>query len=302
MNPNAPTTPELQTPGPCNMYFQEHYLSPEKNCKYQFGLGDSPTHTHTDFYEFALITKGMFINDYGGKDRPLTKNTLIFFGIGQTHGIYVGEPESIHFSFIVERAYFEDFCNRHFQSHPEMMSTAYLENRLTHEQTEYLTSIVNHMQNTPGQDHADQLNLFLYNALFYTFLRAPLKASPDLEESDTNKYIKDMVHHFDVFDYVNTNVSAIYSSYPLSQSTLIKQFKKYTGYTIVQYRHIKRMQYAAQMLTVYKCSVTEVAAMIGISSLSYFSKKFKEHFGVLPSEYYRRSVNYRWNKRKKDEP
>lgn len=292
------STPELFSPQAGNNFFEEHYLSPEKNCRFQYALGNSPTHCHADFYEFSLVTKGSFINDYMGKRRQLTKNTLVFFGLGQTHGIYVEEPESVHFSFIIKEKYFTDFCACHFRDHPEMITTLYVESKLSHDQAEYLNSIVGRMNNTPGEDHTDQLDLFIYNALFFTFLRHTNKATTKSDDDDANKYIKDMLHHFDQFDYVNTNVSAIYESYPLSQSTLITQFKRYTGYTIVQYRHIKRMEYAAHMLTVYKCSVTEVAAMIGISSLSYFSKKFKEHFGILPSEYYRRSVNYRWNKSK----
>ena len=292
------STPEKFLPRPGNRFFEEHYLSPEKNCRFQYALGNSPTHCHADFYEFSLVTKGSFINDYMGKKRQLTKNTLVFFGLGQTHGIYVEEPESVHFSFIIKEKYFTDFCACHFSNHPEMTSTLYVESKLSFDQAEYLNSIVGRMNNTPGEDHTDQLDLFIYNALFFTFLRHTDKAKTKSDDDDANKYIKDMLHHFDQFDYVNTNVSAIYASYPLSQSTLITQFKRYTGYTIVQYRHIKRMEYAAHMLTVYKCSVTEVAAMIGISSLSYFSKKFKEHFGILPSEYYRRSVNHRWNKNK----
>lgn len=292
------TTPELVAPQTGKNFFEEHYLSPGKSCRFQYALGDSPMHCHVDFFEFSLITKGSFINDYMGQKRHLTKNTLIFFGLGQTHGIYVNEPDSVHFSFIVHKKFFTDFVACHFRNHPEMTSIPYIESKLSHDQAEYLNAIVGRMNNTPGQDHTDQLDLFIYNALFFTFLRNPDESIAEPDESDSNKYIKDMVYHFNQFDYINTSVSDIYKSQPLSQSTLITQFKKYTGYTIVQYRHIKRMEYAAHMLTVYKCSATEVAAMIGISSLSYFSKKFKEHFGILPSEYYRRSVNYRWNKSK----
>ncbi|MBQ2939780.1 MAG: AraC family transcriptional regulator [Clostridia bacterium] len=273
--------------------FAGHYLCDEDNCRYLYAPPlDSPTHKHTDFYEFSLVTRGSWINEYGGKRRVLRKNTLIFFGCGQTHGMYVGEPESLHFSFIATKEFFEDYCRQHFAEHPEMTKTPYVEVNLSHENAEYLTAVFDRIILTPGTDHTELFRLFLYNALYCTFLQPHTKNVRE-EDDDTNKYIKDMVYHFDAFDYLTADVSAIYQSYPLSQSTLINQFKKYTGYSIVQYRHLKRMEYAARMLDVYFCSVSEVATAVGISSISYFSKKFKEHYGILPSDYQKQSINPR---------
>ena len=45
------------------------------------------------------------------------------------------------------------------------------------------------------------------------------------------------------------------------------------------------MEYAAQMLRDSENNVTDIAAAVGISSLSHFIHKFKEHFGITPKEY-----------------
>ena len=66
---------------------------------------------------------------------------------------------------------------------------------------------------------------------------------------------------------------------------MINSFRRRTGYTIVQYLGIKKMEYAAQMLRNSENNVTDIAAAVGISSLSHFIHKFKEHFGVSPKEY-----------------
>ena len=85
------------------------------------------------------------------------------------------------------------------------------------------------------------------------------------------------------FDVVK--VSQIYKEYPLAQSTLINSFRRRTGYTIIQYLGIKKMEYAAQMLRDSENNVTDIAAAVGISSLSHFIHKFKEHFGITPKGY-----------------
>lgn len=46
-----------------------------------------------------------------------------------------------------------------------------------------------------------------------------------------------------------------------------------------------RMKYAASLLVDSMLNVGEVAFRLGFSSHSYFSSKFKEYFGLTPSEY-----------------
>lgn len=77
----------------------------------------------------------------------------------------------------------------------------------------------------------------------------------------------------------------MYAYYPLSQTALINDFKKLTGYTIVQYRNIKRMEYVADSLVKSNYSVTAIANTLNISSLGYFSQQFKKQFGMTPTEY-----------------
>ena len=46
-----------------------------------------------------------------------------------------------------------------------------------------------------------------------------------------------------------------------------------------------RMEKAAQLLQTTNYRVYEVAEMIGYSNLSYFSKQFKEKYGITPFDY-----------------
>ena len=64
-------------------------------------------------------------------------------------------------------------------------------------------------------------------------------------------------------------------------------FKKRFGISPGQYVNNVRMNEAAVLLSEGQFSVGEVADMVGVSDLFYFSKLFKKHFGVPPSEYAR---------------
>jgi AraC-like DNA-binding protein len=45
------------------------------------------------------------------------------------------------------------------------------------------------------------------------------------------------------------------------------------------------MKYAEDMLLSGKYTISEVSIRIGVSNISYFRQRFKEEFGVTPSEY-----------------
>ncbi len=73
----------------------------------------------------------------------------------------------------------------------------------------------------------------------------------------------------------------------LNEKKLKTGFRQLVGKTVNQYHCSVRMEAAADLLE-SGMSVTETAMTIGFSSLSYFSKVFREKTGMLPSEYSRR--------------
>lgn len=272
------------------LQFNEFFLKSEGPFAYTYTIENAPLHKHVDFCEFSLVTGGSFINENNGRKRRQARTSLFFYRSGEEHQVTANEPDSSCMSFMIQETYFEEFCRQHFPQMPDLLTTRYQEKRLTHEQFEYITAAFNTIDLTPMENHLALFELMLFTLIHCCFVQVPTSDTPS-HKHDTHWYIKEIVYHFDRFEYLRTSVEDIYRDYPLSPSALAHQFKKITGYTIVQYRHIKRMEYAALMLTKYPQSVTEVATAIGYNSLSYFAKKFKEHFGRLPSEYHPRTLN-----------
>ncbi|MGE0772697.1 MAG: helix-turn-helix domain-containing protein, partial [Cyclobacteriaceae bacterium] len=68
----------------------------------------------------------------------------------------------------------------------------------------------------------------------------------------------------------------------------VQLYRKVSGLTDMSVNELirkLRLQRAAQLLAQQWGPVSQVAYEVGFSNLSYFSKVFKEEFGVLPSEY-----------------
>ena len=91
--------------------------------------------------------------------------------------------------------------------------------------------------------------------------------------------------------YINENISdsnlsveELASQLKLSRSQLYRKIKALTGQTVNEFIRKIRLERAKQILISGNANISEACFSVGFSSPSYFSKCFKAHFGVLPSE------------------
>jgi AraC-like DNA-binding protein len=69
------------------------------------------------------------------------------------------------------------------------------------------------------------------------------------------------------------------------RSVFFKKVKALTGQTPADYIRTLRMNRAAEMLRDETISVAEVAYQVGISEPHYFTRVFKQQFGISPKKY-----------------
>ena len=70
----------------------------------------------------------------------------------------------------------------------------------------------------------------------------------------------------------------------VSMSLLYKKIKSLTDKSPNEFIKTVRLNYALELLQEHSHSVTEISELCGFSSLDYFGKAFKKHFGKSPSE------------------
>ena len=81
------------------------------------------------------------------------------------------------------------------------------------------------------------------------------------------------------------NLDTIASQFGISRSLLTKEFRKYTNTSVVEYINIRRLQKAGSILSEAEKSITDAALDSGFPSIGNFYRKFKEMYGVTPSEF-----------------
>ena len=216
-------------------HFIEEY-STSKNPTYAFLFApckNADLHTHCDFYEFSLITRGSFINDYKGQQETLPNDTLIFFQKDETHAILTDTPMSIHFSFLVESSYFEKQFAEFFPKIPLSSLGSYCKRHLPESQNRFLQDLAIKLCSNENRKYQDQLAyLFMMTAL--TNLIMPVQSTAPKQENAGNSasyYASVLLERLDSYTYIGDPVNEIYK-YDTDDYAYLEAMKA-AGYTIV---------------------------------------------------------------------
>lgn len=95
----------------------------------------------------------------------------------------------------------------------------------------------------------------------------------------------------DIVDFIGENYSwlenigEIAEKFFISREYLCKIFKKQTGVTVISYLNTLKLEKAQQLLTSSNKRISEIVALCGYSSSTYFGKLFAEKYGMSPREY-----------------
>ncbi len=93
------------------------------------------------------------------------------------------------------------------------------------------------------------------------------------------KYIEDNI------DNSEMTIEEIVSSVGLSRSAFFKKLKSLTGLAPVEFLKEVRVQRAAQLIETGEFNISQITYMVGMSDPRYFSRCFKQKFGMSPREY-----------------
>jgi YesN/AraC family two-component response regulator len=109
--------------------------------------------------------------------------------------------------------------------------------------------------------------------------------SIDVEEATASQVvelIKDQIDSYYTRDIKLTDFS---NKYFFTKSYLSKLFKKTYGYGAYEYVLHLRMERAKELLTNSDLPIKDISERLGYSNNNYFSKAFKNNFGVSPTDF-----------------
>ena len=104
-------------------------------------------------------------------------------------------------------------------------------------------------------------------------------------ETTTENIVNSVIQYLQINYAKEINFTQIATDYNFSASYLTKIFKEHTGTSPIKYLIDYRLKVAKHLLTDTNLTIREITEKTGFIDQFYFSKCFKNHCGVTPSEY-----------------
>jgi DNA-binding response OmpR family regulator/signal transduction histidine kinase len=83
------------------------------------------------------------------------------------------------------------------------------------------------------------------------------------------------------------DVQLFSSELGMSRAQLYRKIHAVSGQSVNEFIRIVRLKKAAELLANSNSSISEIVEKVGFNSFAYFTKSFKDYFGVIPSKYKR---------------
>ncbi len=129
---------------------------------------------------------------------------------------------------------------------------------------------------------SDEILVCHTNSLFYLLMR---NKEFCIRVDDSNTVIEKAVAYIRENFRSNITLLSIAKKFSVSPEHFSRTFKKETGLGFSKYLNSLRLQYAEQLLRTSKeLNITQIAEYCGFEDSNYFSKKFKEIYGVSPKK------------------
>lgn len=247
-------------------------------------------HYH-DFYE-------IYVQDQGTRDH-IVSNT--FYKMNPRDVMFL-KPNILHQSISLDEhtrtiVYFtEGFLKRYFMPDTVQKFLSLFKYNCISLSTEHYYKAATIIKDMSKEDYDNPDNIiFLRLAeLFMVLLKNTRQYPPAYIESsviNTHKTTDNTISP--LISYVHENfltlssIEEIASTFYITPSHLCRTFKKLTGYTVIQYINILKIQKACSLLHDTQKSITEIALECGFNSTMYFCKTFKAFLNITPTDYRR---------------
>jgi AraC-like DNA-binding protein len=127
---------------------------------------------------------------------------------------------------------------------------------------------------------------FLASSYAYRFIMELYRSAvhPDTQ-SEIPEYINNAVNYIELHYGTIGNLDEMADISGVSKHHFLRQFKKYIGFTPLEYLNKLRIENAVELLRTTEMTLDSVAQSVGFANGNYFSKVFRQWVGIAPGKF-----------------
>jgi AraC-like DNA-binding protein len=269
--------------------------------------GDKPVETHKhEFIEIAFIAYGSCMHTYHGYDVKLIPGDVFVITPHEEHSYKVSAKTVIYNCLFYPEALGEDWdklrniksifdlliVEPFYRLESERQAILHLEPS----EAASLESLLKKMVEEQEKKHGDfeliqKSNLIILLCLLGRVWEKQFNESKILYGGKRD-LLAEAIHFIENNTNSELKIEDIAARVYLSPNYFRKVFKELTGLTLIEYINRIRISKACKLLNEENMMVSQVAEMVGINDLNYFSRLFKSLAGCTPSEFKKKHELY----------
>ena len=234
------------------------------------------------FMTYHNLTELLYIKNGNGKIKveeevfDLSKNDFLIINPNLNHGEFVEKGSSFQcYTVGLNNISFMQNQNENFAKPYKLSQNSSILNgiiRIFEEAKENLLD-------------RDKTIVSLCDILIIDILRLYKTEAAPLRYASANDIINKVQKFIDENYMTDISVSYLSKMFFYNKNTMAHNFKRITGYSIMQYVHKKRIEDAKLILSITNTQISQIALWLGYCDPVYFSFYFKKVTGITPSEY-----------------
>ena len=155
-----------------------------------------------------------------------------------------------------------------------------------------ITFVDNGKLHTTINGHAYDVDMMIISIekLIVDLLRSTSKshhknAGTPMQQKFENELLNEILLYINENIYTSFNVEELCETFAISRSSLQSLFRNHLNIAPKEYISNLKLEKSKMLIKESKYSISEIASILGFSSIHYFSRRFKQEFGISPTEY-----------------
>lgn len=247
------------------------YFYQVRNASYEFSGEEH------DFWELTFIDNGELTTTVNDEEYSLDEMDLILYAPGQYHTQKTGHSKSCSYLTIL------------FDM--ELPDAYLLTDRVYHAHRDIQNALNNFIKVSSNDTLYDNELMLCYlkeliiRILQYDFLSSSPVASTPMQQRFENELLNEIIIYINDMIYKQLTIEEICNKFSISRSSLQLLFKNNLGIAPKQYISDLKLNKSKHLIKESMYTISEIASMLGFTSIHYFSRKFKQQFGITPTDY-----------------
>lgn len=239
-------------------------------------------HTHSDYWEFTVVSNGTIENNRNGSLEEISKDMLFISSTHDIHSFKKISDDILIINIICREEAIKNIINNNFPNYYDLLDKG---KKVYNLSKNILYMINNNIElvNSIGDNNWKIVNEILRSTIVsivsYLYL-IDLKST--LPEKKWEIILNSLKMDEKFYSY---NVNQLCERTGYSRVQLNRIFKSEYNLTPYEYLLDCKMEYAASLLTYTNYTVSEISHLTGYSNQSQFNEHFKNKYGDTPLNY-----------------